>query len=233
MLIVPVCALFAAVIAWRGGSFPAVSPARTRWVLLQVGVAFAAEFAAGAWRNALYGMGSPQPITALAADVVPVVSLAIPLILQLGFMRGSLAELGIGPNRDWRSTLVLLGWLLLFVVATVIYRVTQQLPMTAHWERVPRYAAGLFAEEMLFRGFIQTRFERLYGTRLGWLPASLLFALAHASRLLYQPASVALPEVTEVFALGALWGLAFAKTRSLFVVWPVHVVYDLSAGLLF
>lgn len=72
-------------------------------------------------------------------------------------------------------------------------------------------AAGV-AEEMLFRGVIQTRF--------GLLAASILFGLAHFVTPAYAVAAT---------VMGLYIGLVFYLSDSLFVVVALHALYDLSA----
>ncbi len=71
--------------------------------------------------------------------------------------------------------------------------------------------AGI-AEEMLFRGVVQTQ--------LGLLPASILFGLVHFVTLGYAVAAT---------LMGIYIGLVFSISESLFAVILVHALYDLYA----
>ncbi len=72
-------------------------------------------------------------------------------------------------------------------------------------------AAGV-AEEMLFRGVIQTQ--------LGLLPASILFGLVHFVTPAYAVAAT---------LMGIYIGLVFSVSESLFAVILLHTLYDLYA----
>lgn len=79
-------------------------------------------------------------------------------------------------------------------------------------------------EEILFRGYLQNRLERLgcryrYGWLPGWLAASALFALAHAGGgLIYMLLS---------FCAGLCYGLAWHFSHNL--LWPVLAHFSLNA----
>lgn len=79
-------------------------------------------------------------------------------------------------------------------------------------------------EEILFRGYLQNRLERLgchygYGWLPGWLAASALFALAHAGGgLIYMLLS---------FCAGLCYGLAWHFSHNL--LWPVLAHFGLNA----
>lgn len=79
------------------------------------------------------------------------------------------------------------------------------------WRKLTVVAVAMTVEEAFFRGFLQPRF--------GWLPASLLFALAHAG--------YGLPTVlASVLALSLVIGWAFRRTRSLLPCIVAHGVFD-------
>lgn len=90
-----------------------------------------------------------------------------------------------------------------------------------HW---PLLAAGVlasgFAEELLYRGFLQTRLARLTGSgAAGWLTAAGLFAAAHAY---HGPLGV-----VQCGANGLVFGLAFAASGRLWGVTAGHAGYNL------
>jgi hypothetical protein len=64
------------------------------------------------------------------------------------------------------------------------------------------------AEEILFRGLIQTDFSEAFGWKRGLLAASLLFAVMH---LTWR----SLPELGFVFLAGLILGVLYLKTKSL------------------
>lgn len=82
------------------------------------------------------------------------------------------------------------------------------------------------AEELLFRGVIQTRQVDAYGIEAGVAVASLVFALAH----LPVYGVVTHPTVIlALFALGVVFGLVYEATDNLLTPIVVHGVYN--AGL--
>ncbi len=224
--------LFLALTLRFGGPYPpALRLLKPTLAHLEVVAVFVPAFLANAWRNALMARGGPEPDLTIAMNALLAASLFVPLVVQLLVRRRPLRELGIGPIANWRATLILLLWLAVIVVGQLVFRSSAGLPMNVHLERVPRLTLGLFGEEFLFRGFIQTRLEAAHGLPRAWILASLLFGLIHVSNVFTSGAAGLLAPVAT-FELGLLWGAAFAKTRSLFLIWPVHAVYDLVGGAL-
>jgi membrane protease YdiL (CAAX protease family) len=152
----------------------------------------------------------------------------------------SWSDLGLGrPPAPARFALVtvgalLAGWLAAAMATVLAVKVLGWAPMDPS-----RFAAiagntpmllGMLAiswttaaigEEMLFRGFLQTRLQALFGTgRAAGLAAVLLqavlFGLAHA----YQGPT----GILTTGAIGLAFGLVVLRTRSL---WPVMVAHGL------
>lgn len=73
------------------------------------------------------------------------------------------------------------------------------------------------AEEILFRGLIQTDFSQAFGWKWGLLAASLLFAVMH---LTWR----SLPELGFVFLAGLILGIMYLKTKSLVAPIIAHAV---------
>lgn len=82
------------------------------------------------------------------------------------------------------------------------------------------------AEELLFRGVIQTRLVEAYGPTTGVVLTSIVFALAHVPS--YGTAAV-LGVVAALFLLGILFGYLYEVTDNLLTPVLVHGVYN--AGL--
>ena len=225
--------VFLALVLWLGGPYaPAVRLPRPKLLHLEIVVVFVLVFLANAWRESVMARGRPEPDLTIAMNALLATTLALPPLLQL-LRRRPLSELGIAPIANWRSTPLLSVWIGIYVLGALLYRPSAGLPMTVHLERVAPIAVGLLGEELAFRGFIQTRLELGYGLPAAWIVSSVFFGLVHvANAFASGPAGLLAPLPT--FALGLLWGATFAKTRSLFVVWPAHAAYDLiGGGLLF
>ncbi len=83
-----------------------------------------------------------------------------------------------------------------------------------------------FVEELCFRGFLQTRLERLFSVRRSIIIQAAVFAAYHipaalpVSKLGFSPGGFFYP----VFALllGIVNGMVYAKTRNLFVTMAIH-----------
>jgi membrane protease YdiL (CAAX protease family) len=221
-------ALFIAFLLWRGGAY---SPARSkpRWVRLEIAGVFALGFLANAWRSYLIGQHAPEPARSISVWVLTLVSVGLPVTAQL-IRKRPLSELGIALNLNWRVLLTMVVWIGILVVATVAFRMSQRLYLVAHPDLIASVGFGLLGEELLYRGFLQTRLETLVGTARGWIPASLLFGLTHVAMVFVKGPAVAVYAMVQTAVLGALWGIAFAKNRTLLVVWPAHALYDLVPG---
>jgi membrane protease YdiL (CAAX protease family) len=82
-------------------------------------------------------------------------------------------------------------------------------------------------EELLFRGLIQGRLSEVYGSTVGVLTASALFALMHlpgfggvlGGRLL---------TVLGLFAVSLVFGWLYERTGNLVIPWAVHGLYNAS-----
>ena len=226
--------VFLALVLRWGGRYPRAVPLpRPRLVHLEVVTVFLIAFLANAWRAATIARGGPEPDLSLAMNAYLGATLIPPLLLQVLVRRRPLRELGIAPIANWRAALLLLVWLGIFVGATLFYRPSAGLPMDVRPERILPTGLGLFGEELLFRGFIQTRLESAHGLPAAWVLSSVFFGLTHLA-MVFPSGAAGLLAPVQIMALGLLWGAVFAKTRSLLVVWPVHAIYDLvPGGLLF
>jgi membrane protease YdiL (CAAX protease family) len=223
----------AVVLRWGGRYPPAVPLPRLKLVHFEVVTVFLLAFLANAWRVTTNAPGALESDRLLAMSVSLGTTLVIPLLLQVLVRRRPLRELGIAPVANWRAGLVLLVWIGVYVVAALLYRPRAGLPMNVHPERVVSIGLGLFGEELLFRGFVQTRLESAHGLPAAWILSSAFFGLVHLA-MVFPLGLAGLLAPLQTFAIGLLFGAVFAKTRSLFLVWPVHAVYDLvPGGLLF
>lgn len=140
--------------------------------------------------NLLYGLG---------------VSVLLPLWMAAGEGEG-LAEMGM-KKLGGRQVLVLCAFCLLSVGGQVIPRLAagERLP----WERLPIAVLPLimttFFEEFFFRGFIQTRLEKQFGSVAAVAASGLLFSLYH----LGYPGFRSPGDLALLFAVGVGFALAF------------------------
>lgn len=143
-------------------------------------------------------------------------------------------ELGFAKIANWRATIILLIWVSLLLAGSVGYRLYQgrlAFPLSS----APYFVVTILGEELIFRGFIQTRMELLQGVQRGWITGSFWFASIHFWNYWWTFSirgnySVFSP-LLLLLVIGMLWGVAFAKARSLLTTWPVHVIYDIFAVL--
>ncbi len=196
---------------------------------VDVALVFLAIFAANLVRNYFFSVGSPQPATSIALWTQIAIGFALPLALQAARHR-PLSELGLAPVRNARAALPLLAYVLILSIAGTAVRVSSGGSLIVRADVGARIAIGLAAEELAFRGLIQTRFERMLGTSPAILGASALFGLVHIAVVLQQGIAGAANAMAATALLGVLLGLTFAKTRSLLLVWLGHAVYDLVPG---
>ena len=149
--------------------------------------------------NLLYGLG---------------VSVLLPLWMAAGEGEG-LAEMGM-KKLGGRQVLVLCAFCLLSVGGQVIPRLAagERLP----WERLPIAVLPLimttFFEEFFFRGFIQTRLERQFGSAAAVAASGLLFSLYH----LGYPGFRSAGDLALLFAVGVGFALAFRLSGNNFFV---------------
>lgn len=124
-----------------------------------------------------------------------------------------LRSLGVGVH-EWRPTL-LLG----LVFAAVQFSLTfwaYDLPEPVDW--IPlllmSLTVGMF-ESIFFRGFIQNRLEESFGPVAGIGSAAVLYGLYHFGY------GMGAGEITFLTGLGVVYGVAFATTRNILVLWPL------------
>lgn len=97
-----------------------------------------------------------------------------------------------------------------------------------------------FIEEFVHRGIIQAKLERGVGTVKAWVIGGLLFGLIHVPTDFFGPIWFAGNQslVYSFLALGAqvaagwLWGVIYAKSRSLLPVVASHYFADFMPGIL-
>lgn len=82
-------------------------------------------------------------------------------------------------------------------------------------------------EELVYRGIVQTRLKRAYGTAPAVLGAAAIFGLVHVpAYALGDPGGSVAGAIVVVCLLGALLGLLYEYTGNLFVAALAHGVYN-------
>lgn len=87
------------------------------------------------------------------------------------------------------------------------------------------YAVVGFAEETLFRGYLQSRLENWLGTVPGWLIASLMMALAHIAQRMVMSDMVfvdALISSLKLISISLFFGYLYMRTRNILAPGIVH-----------
>jgi membrane protease YdiL (CAAX protease family) len=131
-------------------------------------------------------------------------------------MRGRpLADLGL-TTKNWRQA-VGLG-LLLGVIQFFLTLYGYDLPAPVDWVPLLTMSlmVGLF-EAIFFRGFIQTRLSASLGPIPGVAGAAALYALYHVGY------GMGMREMAFLFALGLVYGIAYACVNDVLVLWPVLI----------
>jgi len=126
-----------------------------------------------------------------------------------------LADLGL-TRKNWRQA-VGLG----FVLGVIQFLLTlygYDLPAPVDWVPLLTMSlmVGLF-EAIFFRGFVQTRLSASLGPIPGVVAAAALYALYHVGY------GMGLREMVFLFALGMVYGIAYACVNNVLVLWPLLI----------
>lgn len=160
--------------------------------------------------------------TFLAASVANAITVRI-------FERGRLSDMGLGW--DGRSLHNIRFGLSAGILAAALFAGPALLVGAATIERDTQFPAnassllfltalllfGAFGEEMLFRGYAFQTLVKGSGPFAALLPASVLFALAHASNQ-----NVSLLGLVNTFGFGLVLGYAYLRSRDLWLPIAIH-----------
>jgi len=155
----------------------------------------------------------------------------LPLIVQLVVRRGTIRDLGFQRTNFRRSLPRYLGlvavWALLTLVVLAIGHAGAALSLEYSAYLATVFFHPAFVEELNFRGFLQTRLERLFSLRKAIVIQAAVFALYHvpavlptSSAYLMSIGGVWYPVIT--FPFGIALGIIYARTRNLFVTMAIH-----------
>jgi uncharacterized protein len=125
------------------------------------------------------------------------------------------ADLGL-TSKNWRQALGLglaLGAIQFFLT---LYGYDLAAPVDWVPLLTMSLMVGLF-EAVFFRGFIQTRLSASLGPIPGVVAAAALYALYHVGY------GMGMREMAFLFALGLVYGIAYACVNNVLVLWPVLI----------
>ena len=188
------------------------------------------------------------PLGLLAIFAIVAGSIAGPLVsavLVLGWAqlsRTPMRALGFGAPRSWTATVaggVLLGITFKLTMKALVMPLLGAPPINPQYHYVAGNPAALpgvlavvlvsagFGEEVLFRGYMFERLEKLLGRGRVALTATILlsstlFALAH-----YHDQR--LPGVEQAAVTGLVFGAIYAWRKQLWAVIIAHAAFDLTA----
>ncbi|PZO49288.1 MAG: hypothetical protein DCF16_14900 [Alphaproteobacteria bacterium] len=187
-----------------------------------------------------------QEVVVLALKLAVHVVLPALLLLALGARIAPLLQAGLSGRKFWR-TLIVLGLIILGLLAVIspslrniaatgagIEVLAWAAPATMIWMSLE---AGL-TEEFLFRGVLQTRLGAFLRSGVaGVFITSILFGVAHAPGLFFRggpevdgwstdPLQVIAYTIAVLAPMGLLFGLIYARTKSLLLVVLLHALVD-------
>jgi membrane protease YdiL (CAAX protease family) len=190
--------------------------------------------------------GQTQEVLVMGLKLSVHVVLPALLLLLLGARLSPLIQLGLTGRKFWR-TLIVLGAIilgLLCVISPSLRNITETnataatlawvAPVSFVWIAVE---AGL-NEEFLFRGVLQTRLTAWFGSAwAGVFVTSLIFGVAHAPGLFFRggpdvdgwstdPLQVIAFTIAVLTPISLLFGLIYARTKSLLLVVLLHGLVD-------
>lgn len=142
-----------------------------------------------------------------------VISVCVPIFFFRKEDNGDLSLLGIKKLRlvDY---IIIIG----FVVFSIGGQLINVKLETINWELLPLSIAPLmlttFSEEFFFRGFLQIRFEKAFGTILAIILSGLVFSIYH----LGYPGFRDIEQITTLFLVGIMFALSFKLSKNNIIV---------------
>jgi membrane protease YdiL (CAAX protease family) len=203
------------------------------------------------WAKTALPPGRETDLLVGAVKLVGHVVLPLLLLRALGSRIAPIFSGGLPTAMFARVALIVGGVLiaLLAVLSPSLEQLAAIAPSTATlaWALPANFVAIAIVaglnEEVLFRGVLQTRLAAVLGTGLGAAPvAALLFGLAHWPGLYLRggpgvdgwstdPVAVAAFTIATLSPLGLMLGIAYWRTRSLWLVVILHAAIDFLPSL--
>lgn len=198
------------------------------------------------WARDAFPPGPAQESLVLLLKLAAHVALPALLLILLGVKLGPITQLGLRGAKFWR-TLIVLGLIILALVCVITPSLKEisgipptfgtmiwALPLGYLWMTLE---AGV-TEEFLFRAVAQTRFTAwLNSAWAGVILTAVIFGLAHAPGLFMRggpdvdgwstdPFQVLAHTIAVLSPIGLLFGLIYARTKSLLLVILLHGLVD-------
>jgi membrane protease YdiL (CAAX protease family) len=155
--------------------------------------------------------------------------------MELIVSRRPMTVIGFRTPKNIRALSIVALIIVLYVVAGVLKPLVMSISYDFRWQHiVSNCVIYPYVEETLFRGVIQTRLESAVGITRSWVLSGLLFGFYHYYH--YYLVLGKIPDMMHIVALiavsvfGMLFGVIFARTRSLLPSFLLHGVNNLFAA---
>lgn len=154
---------------------------------------------------------------------------SMPLIVELVVRKGSIRNLGFQKTNFKKIMPLLFGLIVLWLLAFVIISQIRWKTFLPAWYLF--FVASIFfhpgfVEELCFRGFLETRLERLFTVKQALVIQAVIFGLYHLPQTVSgTPGWLVIGGmVYPVFAFifGIVMGIIYIKTRNLLVGIGIH-----------
>jgi membrane protease YdiL (CAAX protease family) len=153
-------------------------------------------------------------------------------VVELAARKGSVRNLGFQRTNFGRSIPLFFGLIVVWVLAfflTVLMIMGMKTALSPGSLFSMVFMASVFfhpgfVEILAFRGFLQTRLERLFSARKALVFQAVIFGLYHVPPAMFGFGLVVGGLFCPLFAavFGAILGAIYAKTRNLFVTIGLH-----------
>ncbi len=149
---------------------------------------------------------------------------SMPLIVELAVRKGSIRNLGFQKTNFKRTSPLILGLIVIWLLAFVVVSEIRWKTLLPAWYLV--FVASIFfhpgfVEELCFRGFLETRLERLFTVKQALVIQAVIFGLYHLPQTVSGTTGwlviggMFYPVFAFVF--GIVMGMIYIKTRNLLV----------------
>ncbi len=201
-------------------------------VFLAIVAAFVVTFLLGGF---LLDVLPPTDVTDVLWFVLFYALLLLPMVIAMKRTGQALGSIGISRKDSWRTFAF---GLILSAVSTMLISFTAASYEGSFIGFSPTLAYGLVSfaingssEEVVFRGYIQTRLIAYSGTLKGLLVASLVFALWHFPICYYASSGAVLESLANAlirFPLGLLLGYIMLKSQNIIPTSIFHALWNWS-----
>ncbi len=255
VLIMAIFGLALSGVAWaltRGAEAPAIEVKRPAFesgaIVIYLALVYAALFLGPgmSWAREAFPEGQTQDLVVIGLKLLVHIVLPALLLLALGAKLSPLFQAGLSARKFWRTLIVLSAIVLglLAFISPSLRNIAETgapaallawiAPVSFVWIAVE---AGL-NEEFLFRAVLQTRLAAFFrSATAGVVVSSLVFGIAHAPGLFLRggpgvdgwssdPLQVIAHTIAVLTPVSLLFGLIYARTKSLLLVVLLHAMVD-------